>query len=121
MANSNFQTITKPKLYVSYPLYQYANGALDSLATNYGVSDEDMIRMIESGEKLPDYCQEEFDNIIFCKIKEKKDVKTSIRRTRRVFTDVGKSQGMGLSGQDANSRTIRSDSKLQQRSKTARK
>ena len=47
MANSNFQTITKPKLYVSYPLYQYANGALDSLATNYGVSDEDMIRMIQ--------------------------------------------------------------------------
>ena len=47
MANSNFQTITKPKLYISYPLYQYANGALDSLATNYGVSDEDMIRMIQ--------------------------------------------------------------------------
>ena len=47
MANSYYQTITKPKLYVSYPLWQYANGALDSLATNYGVSNEDMIRMIQ--------------------------------------------------------------------------
>ena len=31
---------------------------------------EDMIRMIESGEELPDYCQEEFDDINFKDIKE---------------------------------------------------
>ena len=47
MANSYYQTITKPKLYVSYPLWQYANGALDSLARSFDVSDEDMIRMIQ--------------------------------------------------------------------------
>ena len=39
MANSYYQTITKPKLYVSYPLWQYANGALDSLARSFDVSD----------------------------------------------------------------------------------
>ena len=47
MANSYYQTITKPKLYVSYPLWQYANGALDSLADNFPISNEDMIRMIQ--------------------------------------------------------------------------
>ena len=29
---------------------------------------EDMIRMIESGEKLPDYCQEEIDKLLFKEI-----------------------------------------------------
>ena len=47
MANSYYQAITKPKLYISYPLYQYASGGLDSLATNYGVSNEDMIKIIQ--------------------------------------------------------------------------
>jgi len=74
---------------------------------------EDMIRMIESGEKLPDYCQEEFDNIIFCKIKEKKDVKVNMHRTRRVFTDVGKSHRVGISRQNANRRPIRRDNNIQ--------
>ena len=55
MANSYYQTITKPKLYVSYPLWQYANGALDDIETNYNISDgdtyvapdQDLIRMIQ--------------------------------------------------------------------------
>ena len=47
MANSYYQTITKPKLYVSYPLWQYANGALDDTATNFSQIDEDLIRMIQ--------------------------------------------------------------------------
>ena len=47
MANSYYQAITKPKLYVSYPLWQYANGALDSLAKSFDISDEEMIRMIQ--------------------------------------------------------------------------
>ena len=48
MANSYYQLITKPKLYVSYPLFQYANGALD-LFRNYGDnwSQQDMIRMLQ--------------------------------------------------------------------------
>tara|TARA_Y100001938_G_scaffold111234_1_gene152198 strand:+ start:2001 stop:2252 length:252 start_codon:yes stop_codon:yes gene_type:complete len=74
---------------------------------------EDMIRMIESGEKLPDYCQEEFDNIIFCKIKEHKDGKINIKRTRRVFTNVGKSHRMGLSRLHDKKRAIRSDNDIQ--------
>ena len=37
MANSYYQAITKPKLYISYPLYQYANGALDSILRGTGV------------------------------------------------------------------------------------
>ena len=55
MANSYYQTITKPKLYVSYPLWQYANGALTDLATNYWIKggdtwvapDETLINMIQ--------------------------------------------------------------------------
>ena len=47
MANSFYQTITKPKLYVSYPLWQYANGALDDTLTNFNLPSEDMIRMIQ--------------------------------------------------------------------------
>ena len=47
MADSYYQTITTPTLYVSYPLWQYANGALDDIATNYGNIDEDLIRMIQ--------------------------------------------------------------------------
>ena len=53
MANSYFQTPTIPRLYVSYPLYQYASGALDFV--NNGASgthlpnttEEDLIRMIQ--------------------------------------------------------------------------
>ena len=37
MANSFYQTTTTPKLYVSYPLWQYANGALDSINSNFNV------------------------------------------------------------------------------------
>ena len=47
MANSFYQTITKPKLYVSYPLWQYANGALDSTLADGWASSEEMIRMIQ--------------------------------------------------------------------------
>ena len=47
MANSFYQTITTPTLYVSYPLWQYANGALDDIETSFGVIDEDLIRMIQ--------------------------------------------------------------------------
>jgi hypothetical protein len=46
MANSYYQTITKPKLYVSYPLWQYANGALDYTSSGF-ISNEDMIKMIQ--------------------------------------------------------------------------
>ena len=72
---------------------------------------EDMIRMIESGEELPDYCQEEFDKLLF---KENRDGKISIRRIRRVFTDVGKSPKLGISRFHADSRAVRSNSRLQQ-------
>ena len=47
MANSFYQTTTTPKLYVSYPLWQYANGALDSINSNFNVSEEDAVRMIQ--------------------------------------------------------------------------
>ena len=47
MANSYQQTNTNPKLNVSYPLWQYANGALDDTQTNFGDIDEDMIKMIQ--------------------------------------------------------------------------
>ena len=48
MADSYFQIATTPKLYVSYPLYQYASGALDEYSTlNDAVSDEDMIKLLQ--------------------------------------------------------------------------
>ena len=47
MANSYYQTPTTPKLYVSYPLWQYASGALDDVQTNFDDIDEDLIRMIQ--------------------------------------------------------------------------
>ena len=47
MANSHYQTPTSPRLYVSYPLFQYANGALDDVQTNFNGSEEDLIRMIQ--------------------------------------------------------------------------
>ena len=48
MANSSFQIATTPKLYVSYPLFQYASGALDEYVTAYGsCSDEDMIKLLQ--------------------------------------------------------------------------
>tara|TARA_R110000824_G_scaffold176451_2_gene355420 strand:+ start:273 stop:1340 length:1068 start_codon:yes stop_codon:yes gene_type:complete len=47
MANSYYQTPTTPKLYVSYPLWQYASGALDDVQTDSGSTDEDLIRMIQ--------------------------------------------------------------------------
>ena len=78
---------------------------------------EDMIRMIESGEKLPDYCQEEFDKMFFKEIVGGNNGNISIRRTRRVFTDVGKSPKLGISRLHADNRAIRCDSELQQRSK----
>jgi hypothetical protein len=74
---------------------------------------EDMIRMIESGEELPDYCQEEFDNIIFCKIKEQKNGKISIRLSRQVFTSYGRSQKLGISRSHDSRKAIRSDTELQ--------
>ena len=78
---------------------------------------EDMVRMIESGEQLPDYCQEEIDNINFKNMKEHKDGKISIRRTRRVITNVGKSHRMGLSRLDGGPKATRSNSRLQQKRK----
>ena len=48
MANSYYQIATTPKLYISYPLFQYANGALDSYYTEKGsMSDEDMIKLLQ--------------------------------------------------------------------------
>ena len=48
MANSSFQIATTPKLFVSYPLFQYASGALDSYYTNkQSISEEDMIKLIQ--------------------------------------------------------------------------
>jgi|TARA_R100000482_G_scaffold112952_1_gene55495 hypothetical protein len=48
MANSHYQTATTPRLYVSYPLFQYANGALDSVniyqANN---NEEDLYRLLQ--------------------------------------------------------------------------
>ena len=41
MAKSHYQTPTSPRLYVSYPLFQYANGALDDVQTNFNGSEED--------------------------------------------------------------------------------
>ena len=52
MANSYYQTPTTPRLYVSYPLWQYANGGLDFL-NGYingeydAVPHEDMIKLIQ--------------------------------------------------------------------------
>lgn len=47
MANSSYQAITKPKLYISYPLYQYATGALDDVLSNFNLPQEDILRMIQ--------------------------------------------------------------------------
>ena len=42
-----YQIATTPKLYVSYPLWQYSSGALDSVNSNFNnLSQEDLIRMI---------------------------------------------------------------------------
>ena len=49
MANSFYQTTTSPRLYVSYPLWQYANGALDEVG-GYAIgnnSDEDLFKLIQ--------------------------------------------------------------------------
>ena len=76
---------------------------------------EDMIRMIESGEELPDHYQEEFDRLI--KLKEKSNGKANIRFTRRVFTSYDRSQRMVVSRQDGKPRTTRSNTKLQRQRK----
>ena len=48
MADSYYQIATTPKLYVSYPLYQYASGALDEYSSDNGiVSEEDMIKLLQ--------------------------------------------------------------------------
>ena len=49
MADSTFQISSSPKLYVSYPLYQYANNALDETYAYSvtGLNEEDMIRLIQ--------------------------------------------------------------------------
>tara|TARA_R100000808_G_scaffold12968_1_gene31915 strand:+ start:383 stop:670 length:288 start_codon:yes stop_codon:yes gene_type:complete len=76
---------------------------------------EDMVRMLESGEELPDYCQEEFDRLI--KLKEKSNGKANIRFARRVFTSYDRSQGMVVSGQDGKPGTTRGNTKLQRQGK----
>ena len=75
---------------------------------------EDMIRMIESGEELPDHYQEEFDNIIFCTIKpkEKKHGKIHFRLSRQVFTSSGRSQRVGISRLHDNRRTVKSNNRI---------
>ena len=52
MANSSYQIATTPKLYVSYPLFQYASGALDVYSNSDGnnnsfLNDEEMIKLIQ--------------------------------------------------------------------------
>ena len=48
MANSNYQTAASPRLYVSYPLWQYANGALDSISSSQlGNTNEDFYRLLQ--------------------------------------------------------------------------
>ena len=47
MANSYYQVATTPKLYVSYPLFQYASGALDWYNSDGEVSDKDMIQLLQ--------------------------------------------------------------------------
>ena len=57
MANSYYQTPTAPRLYVSYPLWQYANGGLDFYTTisggNANVTDEDLIKLIQLDPSNP--------------------------------------------------------------------
>ena len=57
MANSYYQTPTAPRLYVSYPLWQYTNGGLDFYTTLYGgnanVTDEDIIKLIQLDPSNP--------------------------------------------------------------------
>ena len=48
MANSLYQTPNNPRLYVSYPLWQYANGGLDTTnSPSTGLTHEDMIDLIK--------------------------------------------------------------------------
>ena len=50
MADSYYQIATTPKLYVSYPLWQYANGALDTYSlTN---EEDDVLNIDENLIKL---------------------------------------------------------------------
>ena len=46
MANSYYQTPTIPRLYTSYPLWQYANGALDYYQSNIATQ-EQLIKLIQ--------------------------------------------------------------------------
>ena len=46
MANSYYQTPTIPRLYTSYPLWQYANGALDFYGSPVA-TDEELIKLIQ--------------------------------------------------------------------------
>ena len=49
MANSYYQTPTTPRLYVSYPLWQYANGGLTIMYNggNPTLTQENMIKLIQ--------------------------------------------------------------------------
>ena len=53
MANSSFQIASTPKLYVSYPLFQYASGALDSYDVtslsnyDYSTGQKELIQLIQ--------------------------------------------------------------------------
>ena len=47
MANSHYQTATTPRLYVSYPLWQYANGALDNVENNFDLDIDEMYRILQ--------------------------------------------------------------------------
>ena len=50
MAESYHQTITKPRLYVSYPLFLYASGGMESVRNHLtgsdNLSDEDLYKLI---------------------------------------------------------------------------
>ena len=76
------------------------------------MTEEDMIRMIESGERVPDYFQEEFDKLLFKKIGGN-DGKVSIRTSRRVFTSYGRPQKVGISRRNVKRNTIRRNTTLQ--------
>jgi len=78
MANSYYQTITKPKLYVSYPLWQYANGALDYTSSGF-ISNEDMIKMIQlDPSKINSILPETNDNVFSYKILPQSDDFTDV-------------------------------------------
>ena len=75
---------------------------------------EDMIRIIENGGnyQLMDYIQEEFDNIIFKEIEEKKNGKVHFRFTRQVFTSYGRQQKLVISRLHDKRKTVKGNKRI---------